>query len=73
MLLDGVRNLLGRHVPSAVALALRSSPVPMLVADTALAENDDPVWPSVCVCVCVCVCVSASPRRGGVRVSSSRR
>jgi SAM-dependent methyltransferase len=45
MLLDGVRNLLGWHPAAAAALA-GVEPVPSLVPDAALAEDDDPIWPS---------------------------
>ena len=45
MLLDSVRNLLGWHTAAAAASAA-VEPVPLLVPDAALAEDDDPIWPS---------------------------
>lgn len=49
MLLDSVRNLLGWH-PSPAAVP-PSAVTPALVPDAALAEDDDPVWPSARISV----------------------
>jgi cyclopropane fatty-acyl-phospholipid synthase-like methyltransferase len=46
MLLDSVRTLLRRHVPPGDVPQPASHAVPSLVPDAALAEDDDPVWPS---------------------------
>lgn len=47
MLLDSVLNLLGLHGPPAQAPPRRpKEPVPSLVPDASLAEDDDPVWPT---------------------------
>jgi SAM-dependent methyltransferase len=46
MLLDSVRNLLGWHPAAAVASAAGVEPVPLLAPDRALADDDDPIWPS---------------------------
>ena len=46
MLLDSVRNLLGWHAPPVRRPACRRTGSPSLVPDAALAEDDDPVWPS---------------------------
>jgi hypothetical protein len=51
VLLDAVRNLLGRHEPPVVAPKPRTEPVLSLVPDAALAEDDDPVWPSARISV----------------------
>ena len=51
MLLDSVRTLLGRHAPPPRCRACRSLPAPSLVPDAALAEDDDPVWPSARISV----------------------
>ena len=52
MLLDSVRNLLGWHAaPAGDAAACRSRRSPSLVPDAALAEDDDPVWPSARISV----------------------
>jgi SAM-dependent methyltransferase len=46
MLLDSVRNLLGWHPAAAVALTAAVDPVQSLVPGAALADDDDPIWPS---------------------------
>ena len=50
MLLDSVRNLLGWHAaPPGAPPAVE--PAPSLMPDAALAEDDDPVWPSARISV----------------------
>jgi cyclopropane fatty-acyl-phospholipid synthase-like methyltransferase len=51
MLLDSVWSLLGWHAISDPALPPAAGPVPSLVPDAALAEDDDPIWPSARVSV----------------------
>ena len=52
MLLDGVLNLFGWHAPPvAEAPGASGEPAPSLVPDAALAEDDDPVWPSARISV----------------------
>jgi cyclopropane fatty-acyl-phospholipid synthase-like methyltransferase len=46
LLLDSVLNLFGWHSAHGGVLAPRVAPVQLLVPDTALAEDDDPIWPS---------------------------
>jgi len=46
MLLDSVRNLLGLRVAPAAVPSPAAEPAPSLVPDAALAEDDDPIWPS---------------------------
>jgi SAM-dependent methyltransferase len=46
MLLDSVLTLLRRHVPPGDVPQPAVPVVPSLVPDAALAEDDDPVWPS---------------------------
>jgi cyclopropane fatty-acyl-phospholipid synthase-like methyltransferase len=52
MLLEGMLNLLGLHHPPApVAIRPPAEPARLLVPEVALAENDDPVWPSARISV----------------------
>src|ERR1700687_3551744 len=51
MLLDSVRNLLGWHAASTEMPPLAVAPVVSLIPDAALAEDDDPVWPSARISV----------------------
>jgi hypothetical protein len=51
MLLDSVWNLLGWHAPPAAVRPAAVAPVPSLIPDAALAEDDDPVWPSARISV----------------------
>jgi cyclopropane fatty-acyl-phospholipid synthase-like methyltransferase len=52
LLLDSVRNLLGRRAPHPLAMPrVVAEPPPMLVPATALAEDDDPEWPSARISV----------------------
>ena len=51
MLLDSVWNLLGWHASPAGAPPPAVAPVPSLIPDAALAEDDDPVWPSARISV----------------------
>jgi cyclopropane fatty-acyl-phospholipid synthase-like methyltransferase len=51
MLLDSVRNLLGRHAPPAGAATSAAVTAPSLMPDAVLAEDDDPVWPSARISV----------------------
>jgi cyclopropane fatty-acyl-phospholipid synthase-like methyltransferase len=47
MLLDSVLNLLGLHAtPAKVRPPVVAAATPSLVPDAALAEDDDPIWPS---------------------------
>jgi cyclopropane fatty-acyl-phospholipid synthase-like methyltransferase len=51
MLLDSVRNLLGWHAASTEMPPLAVAPAVSLIPDAALAEDDDPVWPSARISV----------------------
>ena len=51
MLLDSVLTLLRRHVPPGDVPQPAVPVVPSLVPDAALAEDDDPVWPSARISV----------------------
>lgn len=51
LLLDSVRKLLGRHAPPPAMPRVVTEPPPMLVPATALAEDDDPEWPSARISV----------------------
>lgn len=51
LLLDSVRNLLGRHAPAGEKPRALREPPPLLVPLAALAEDDDPEWPSARISV----------------------
>ena len=51
MLLDTLRDLLGRHAPAIVAASRPVEPAPDPAADVPLPDDDDPVWPSARVAV----------------------
>src|SRR5690242_14528675 len=51
MLLEGVRNLLGRHAPPVPVVQPANATAPPLIAEPALVLDDDPVWPSARIAV----------------------
>jgi hypothetical protein len=51
VLLDSLRNLLGRHPAPIAAKQPAIAPAPFLLPDAALPEDDDPIWPSARISV----------------------